>query len=353
MLKSIRRLICSGSLLLLTAIIYLLARFLPQVWFSFYPQVSKTVLSAIGAVTGIFPFCVWEIFVVLLLLWGIVSLVLSLKSKRIVRWLTGVLELVTLLLFLFVATWGLNHFGPTAAEKLEISVEAYSVEELQSATVYYASMASKYAEEVPRNSDNSVQTPSFRELSEQAVSTINAMPQPLFQDAAKTVKPLLSSRLFSHMGVTGIFIDITAEPCVNTQTFPVSMPYTICHELSHSCAVAAEDDANYCAYLICEQSDSLLFRYSGYYSAYIYCYNALYKKDVNAAGTIYNSNSELLKADCRAAVAYYDQFDGPVQETATKVNDTYLKTFGEETGVQSYGAVVDLLVSHWQMLQEG
>ena len=35
--------------------------------------------------------------------------------------------------------------------------------------------------------------------------------------------------------------------------------------------------------------------------------------------------------------AHYDQYEGKVQDAAQKVNDTYLKAFSEESGVQSYG----------------
>ena len=34
-----------------------------------------------------------------------------------------------------------------------------------------------------------------------------------------------------------------------------------------------------------------------------------------------------------------------VQDAAQKVNDTYLKAFSEESGVQSYGEAADLLIA--------
>lgn len=353
MLKSVRRLIISGILLALTVGSYLLARNQPELWFSFYPQISKKLLSAIGAVTGIFPFCVWEILLAGIVVWGIVSLILSLKKKRIVTWLAGVLELASLLLFLFVAVWGLNHFGPTVSEKLDIDVREYSVEELEGAATYYASLASEYADKVARDTDGTVALPKFSDLAKQAADETAKMPQELFSSAAKTVKPLLSSRLFSYMGISGIFVDITAEANVNTETYPVSLPYTMCHEIAHSCAISAEDDANYCAFLVCENSEDVLFSYSGYYSAYIYCYNALYKKDAKRAAALRETCSERLLTDCSGAVAYYKQFEGQVQEVATKANDVYLKSFGETKGVQSYGAVTDLLIAHWLTLENG
>ena len=353
MLKLLRRVITAGIFLALTAVSFALAKFLPRLWFSFYPALSVRILSAISAVTGVFPFCLWEILLVLLIIWGIVSLILSVKSKHLLRWLSGVLELVSIFLFVFVGSWGLNHFGPTAAQKLSLDVREYTQEELQEATAYYAAMADSYARNVARNGDGSLQLPSMRELGAQAVSDTKAMPQPMFQSVSGRIKPLLSSRLFSYLGITGIYVDLTAEPCINTETYAASLPFTMCHELSHSCAVAAEDDANFCAYLICEHSEDALFRYSGYYSAFVYCYNALYEKSPDAASSVYRNTGELFRQDLSGSVEYYDRYEGPVRDAASKINDTYLKTFGEEQGVQSYGAAVDLLIAHRLALLTG
>ena len=44
---------------------------------------------------------------------------------------------------------------------------------------------------------------------------------------------------------------------------------------------------------------------------------------------------------------YYKQYESRLEEVATKTNDTYLKAFSEESGVKSYGEVVDELIA-WQ-----
>ena len=47
----------------------------------------------------------------------------------------------------------------------------------------------------------------------------------------------------------------------------------------------------------------------------------------------------------QAANEHYAQYEGKVQDAAQKVNDAYLKAFSEESGVQSYGEVADLLIA--------
>ena len=55
-----------------------------------------------------------------------------------------------------------------------------------------------------------------------------------------------------------------------------------------------------------------------------------------------------VRADALAANEHYAQYEGKVQDAAQKVNDAYLKVFSEESGVQSYGEVADLLIAWYQ-----
>ena len=56
-------------------------------------------------------------------------------------------------------------------------------------------------------------------------------------------------------------------------------------------------------------------------------------------------SSSHVVTDLRAANEHYAQYEGKVQDAAQKVNDTYLKAFSEESGVQSYGEAADLLIA--------
>ena len=53
-----------------------------------------------------------------------------------------------------------------------------------------------------------------------------------------------------------------------------------------------------------------------------------------------SSKSTLLK--------HYQTYEGPAEEVGIAVNDTYLKAFSEESGVNSYGEVVDYLIA-WHL----
>ena len=353
MLRPVRRLIGAVTLLFLLAVIVVLARVLPEFWFSFYTDFSRGAMSVIGAVSGAFPFCIWELLLALGLVWLIVRLIVSIGKKRVLGWLAGLAELIALLSFLFVALWGLNHYAPTIGEQLGLEVSSYSQTQLKNAAAYYARMASQDSVKLQRDAEGDVILPAFGELSDSATAAYDTLAEdnPRFSGKVRTVKPLLSSKLVAYTGTAGIFLCLTGEASVSTETYAVSLPYTMCHELSHGLAVAAEDEANYCAFLACEKSGDPYLRYSGSYNAFLFCYNALYAENPGAASALWAQCSEELIHDCRGQNEHYAQYEGVVKEASQAVNDTYLKAFSEE-GVRSYGLVTDYLIAYYLALDE-
>ena len=347
-MRTIGRLLLSAIFLVLTVLLVLAAKYAPALVFSFYPEFSRKLLSAISSVTRAIPLAVWELLAGLAVLWLLYTFVRIFTQRRsFLCWLAGIVLSVCVGLFLFVALWGLNHFGPTVGEQLGLSVREYTKQELTDATRYYAAQENALADDVSRDDQGLAQLSSFEELSKQAGAGYDKLAEryALFTGSHDPVKKLATWRMFSQFGITGIFICFTGEACVNPDTYEVWLPFTMCHELAHRQTVAAEDGANFCAYLACMENESPEFRYSGAIAAYVYCHNALYKADKTAASEIWQSLKEGVRADIQAANTHYAQYEGKVQDAATKVNDTYLKAFSEEAGVQSYGEAADLLIA--------
>ena len=124
------------------------------------------------------------------------------------------------------------------------------------------------------------------------------------------------------------------------------MPFTMCHEMAHRMCIAREDDANFAAFLACEANEKVEYRYSGYFMAFRYCYNALASVDSAAAGAIKAECSQQMLRDLEAYDKFFrDNRDDSATRLADNVNDAYLKASGDEKGIASYGAVCDQLVN--------
>lgn len=348
MFKPARHLLRTGILALLTVILVLLARFLPGFWFSFYTDFSRAVIGVLGALWSWLPCSAWELLLVLLIAAVIAGLVFAIRKKRMLGFFCALLELLELLAFLFVGLWGLNHFAPTIGEQTGLAIGQYSTDQLKNAARYYAARASELSAQVERDEQGDVVLPEFSVLSDEAVAAYGRLAAVNDRYALRVgrVKTLLSSQAFAYMGITGVYICYTGEPCVSTKTYSLSQPFTSCHELGHSLAVAREDEANYLAFLACRASEDVLFRYSGYYCAFIYCYNALCAEDGAVAQSLWQLCSDELAHDCNVHVEHNTQYEGKVQAAASAVNDAYLKTF-DEPGVKSYGLVVDYLIAEY------
>ncbi|MCQ2421258.1 MAG: DUF3810 domain-containing protein [Clostridia bacterium] len=354
-MKAIGRVILSAIFLVLTGLMAAFANYAPQLVFQFYPKWSRDILSRISSVTELLPIALWEVLLVLIVLWVLYTFVRIFSGKTgFLKWLTGLLLGASVGLFLFVGLWGLNHFGPGVGENLGLSVRPYSKDELIAATRYYARQAGSLADSVSRDEEGRAEFDDFSVLAKQAGDgyAVLAKRDEQFTGSLSPVKPLASGKLFSLMGNTGIFICFTAESCVNPDTYEAWIPFTMCHEIAHRQAVAAEDDANFCAYLACMENDSKEFQYSGAFAAFIYCNNALAEVDSKAASEMWSETAPGVLKDALAANEHYSQYEGKVQDVAQKVNDAYLKAFSEESGVQSYGEVADLLIA-WYLQKQG
>lgn len=343
-MRTIGRFILAAVVLLLTGMLIAAAVYIPG-FFALYTPFSQKILAFLAGIFKPFPFACWQVILVLLILLGLYTLVRDLyKKKGFLFWLSGLAANLMVFVFLFVALWGLNHWGPGIGQRLGLDVRQYSKEELADTTRYLAELASEWAVKVDREPDSDMVI-DLDSMAATAGSSFQKLENDFFHGSDAPVKTLLAHKAFSYMGITGIFVCFTGESAVNPDTYAASLPYTMCHEAAHRLTVAAEDEANFCAFLACHASEDPAFRYSGYYSALIHCWNALYKADKDTALEIWNSLDPAVISDMRRASAHYDQYEGKVQDAATKVNDTYLKAFNEDSGVQSYGEAADLLIA--------
>lgn len=347
-MRLIGRLILSAVILLLAAGLATAAYYLPNMVFPFYTEFSRNASEFLSGITGPFPFPLWQVLLVglaLLLVYGLVRTFV--KRRGLLAWAGGVVVMASVLIFFFVGLWGVNHFAPSVAQRVGLSVEEYSVAQLRDTTRYMAEKANQWADKVSRdeNGDMVVDFDAFAKKAHDGYDALEESNDFFDLSDEQQVKALLVPEAFSYMGLTGIYIAYTGESCVNPNTYNASVPFTMCHELAHSLTVAPEDEANFCAFLACINNDDPAFQYSAWYSAYVYTYNALVKVDAISASEIRGTLSETVRRDVQRASEHYDRYEGEVQDMAEKANDLYLRAFQEESGVRSYGEVADLLIA--------
>lgn len=325
-----------------------------------YPYVTRNLQDILAQWSSQVDFCLWQLLAVALGVLLLCSVVLMIVLKwNVVQWLGWVLAVFSCIYTLHTAVFGLNFYAGPISEDLRLDMSPYTLEELTEATEYYRNEANALAAVMPRKSDGTVSFRTFEELAAMAGEGFETLTYqkhyPIFAGSTVPVKKLGWSDMYVSMGITGFSFALTGEAAVNPQAPDVSLPFTMCHEMSHRMCIANERDANFAAFLAASNHSDAQFRYSAYFMAYRYCMAALStvssQAAVNARARVDEGVSDYLRYD----MAQYDAFyrtrkNASATKAGDAVNNAYLKTSGDASGLASYGEVCDLLVS-WHVQQ--
>ena len=329
----------------------------PNVFFPAYRGFSKGLLNVLSALFSVVPFAVWDIAILLLIVATLVCLVRCVRRKRpFVPWLASVAVVLSAGTLLAVGGWALNHYTPPLSQDLGLEVEGGTVDELYEVTAYHLEQAARLAWDVPRDDSLNLERQDFHELARIAGAAYEkpAEEYGVFSGSTVPVKSLLLwGEPLLYSGHTGLFFAATAEAGVPLNCADADLPFVMCHEAAHRLGLAAEGEANFAAYVACISSDDVRFQYAGHYKAFVYCYNKLYSASPERAKQLFDEITQaglgdglsLVRRDMKNTSAHYDAYEGTFEKMGTVVNDTYLKSFGEPEGVQSYGYVVNYLLA--------
>ena len=320
-----------------------------------YPYVIRTLQGILAQWSSIVSFPLWQLLAVALGVLILSSAVLMIVLKwNPIQWAGWVLAVFAGIYMLHTMLWGLNYHAGDLADDMRLEVAGYTLEELTEATEFYRDMAGDLAALVNRDASGNVDFADFETLAAKAGEGFQTLTYgyhyPVFAGSTLPVKQLRWADMYSSMGITGVTFGITGEAAVNPQIPDVTLPFTMCHEMAHRMCIALERDANFAGFLACSVHSDTEFRYSAYFMAYRYCYNALASVNSSAAAAaaarVKNGVSELLQRD----MDHYSRFfsskkSNAATNLADNANDTYLKVSGDKSGIASYGQVCDLLVN--------
>ncbi|MBR2521049.1 MAG: DUF3810 domain-containing protein [Oscillospiraceae bacterium] len=326
----------------------------------FKTRVDMPLKHFLAGLCSAVPFSVGEIIIILAVigaLWYLVrtvTAVIKAKDKGPLlyrRFMRAVCFLLTVALLLLLGLGPLNR-SRSFQENSGIYAVKSDVETLYKVTRLFADMANRTGAGLDRDGSG-VFTADLDSVLAAGTSVYDELEKQFPFLSMKAVKPkkLLLSRLFSACGYTGFYFPITGEANLNSDSPICMIPSTAAHEMAHQRGVAREQEANFVAVLACTSCDDPVYQYSGWLMGYVNLSNALYRQDEELWGQVRSSLADHVVSDLRANSEYWAQFDKGISKVAGKVSDsvynTYLKSSGQELGLRSYGAVVDLLIAYY------
>lgn len=306
--------------------------------------------------TSPIPFSLGEALIVLLILWSILHILRGFwapveKRKRLRNLLVRTAHVAIVCLWLWAGIcwlWNIGYFVPGIPETLPLERGGVTVEKLERTAAGFADILNRYADDIRRD-DSGLFNHASEEYFPGAIRIYDRLEQefPTLTLRDAMPKKLLFSRFQSHQGFSGFYFPFTGESNINTDIPSSSQPFTIAHELAHQRLVASEDEANFLGVAACLSSEQPIYIYSGALAGLKMLAGPLYDADPEAWQTIAETLPPEVAADWNNSAAYWAQFKTPLEEWSRDVYDTFLKSQGQELGIRSYGACVDLIVNYY------
>ncbi|EON78881.1 hypothetical protein ADIS_0778 [Lunatimonas lonarensis] len=259
-----------------------------------------------------------------------------------------------LLVFFFLVLWGFNYQRLPIFAQLDLRPvpldEARLVEEME----LTRNLLAQYRPYIRRDTaaiEETVDYPELEELVRREVGE-NLYLLGLNYSGKPRTRQFYPAGFMRHMGIYGIYFPFTGESYLDPSLHALEKPFTIAHEMAHSYGVTDEGEANFIAWVICTNSESMLLKYSGQLKLLRYQLNDLYRinpdsyRDFTATLPVGVVND--LASIRRNILSITPLFS----EVSRKSNDLYLKTQGVKAGVQSY-AQLPMLVYAWRNQLKG
>lgn len=332
----------------------------PQIneWYTIY--IYPIFAFVIGKITGMIPFSIAEVTIVILPVimigYTVCSIIFIMKKNRsyLKKLIANWLVFVSLAYTLFVLFCGINYNRVSIAQSYGLELKPTQVNILMQLCSELVANANLLKRQTQLQQNQKANQYLFEELGQEASNAYAILEQKgvLKKGFYGKLKPVFSSELMSYTHIVGFFFPYTFEANINVDVPLYTIPATMAHEMAHLRGYMKEDEANFIAYLTCVNSPNIDFQYSGTMMALTHSLNALYKVHPDAYNQIFSFLSGDVVGDIVYNSAYWNQFEGKVAQVSTQVNNRYLMSQNQHDGVQSYGKVVDLLIAEYVKRKE-
>lgn len=332
-----KRLKAGFAIFAVTAILQILAR--SKIGFAqwYTAAIYPVLVTTIGRIFGLFSFSVIElvfyIFIIFCIWYGIRNLK---KPKQIIA---DTILLLSWIAFSFTINCGINYYGTPFSYESGLKAAGATESELIRLCQYLTVM-------VNQSVTDTSYTEAWNDEGVKAMTNLK-LQYPSLSGYYPKPKGLAVSAVLSIQHLSGFYSPFTIEANYNKDMTGYNIPHTICHELSHLRGFMREDEANFIGYLACINSEHPAYQYSGYLTGWIYAVNQLARENYYEYFLLYEQLDERVVDDLTENSLFWDNYDGKMAETASKVNDTYLKMNQQSEGIKSYGRFVDLMLAYY------
>lgn len=342
----------------LSALLYVLFTKIPRFADWFNRTVSVGGRWVLACLSGVFPFSLAEMLLLLIPLLLVLLIVVGYRrfcgSNRDLLVYIGILSsAICVIGILFVFNFAPGYYGRPLNEKLSLDRKKCSAEELYQTAELLSDELEKLSDEILFLEDGSSLMPySYHEMNEKLMAAYDQFSEKydgVVSHFDSRVKPVMMSEAMSYTHITGVYSFFTGEANINVNFPDYTVPFTAAHELAHQRGIAREDEANFVAFLVCMESDDPYIRYSAYLNLYEYVLSALRTANGELYRKSYHSLPAKIRGEEQAYAVFFEKYSESVAaDISESVNNSYLQSQGASEGTRSYSMVVDLAVAYYR-----
>ena len=258
----------------------------------------------------------------------------------------NIFAVLSVTIFLFYSLWGLNYFKTPLLSKLDIgevkfeSLQKTLNELIDDVNNVHISLG---------NVDSTIDSLEFDKekiMSELKLENIKKFDK---ISTIKFVKKSIIPRIYLYQGVSGYINPFTLEAIVVEEIPSIDFSITVLHEQAHQLGYAAEEDANFLAFISSINNQDPLIQYSGYVFGLSYLLNEIqinHKEDLSSFTDKINTG---IIEDINSRRKFWQKYSNNILNDLQNVlYDFYLKSNNQKGGIASYSRIVNHIINYYE-----
>ena len=309
------------------------SEFIYQYIFKFYSMLFSGFSIAIG-----------DLLVLLALISSIIYFIFFFRFK--INDFINVFAVISITIFLFYSLWGLNYFKTPLLSKFDIGEIKY--ESLQTTLDRLIDDANE-AHLLLGDEDSTLENLEFDKeeiMSELKLDNIKKFDK---ISTTKFAKKSIIPKIFLYQGVSGYINPFTLEAIVVEEIPSIDFSITVLHEQAHQLGYAAEEDANFLAFISSINNQDPLIKYSGYVFGLSYLLNEIQINHNDDLSSFTDKINSGIIEDINSRRKFWQKYSNSIINSLQNIlYDFYLKSNNQKSGIASYSRIVNHIINYYE-----
>ena len=309
------------------------SEFIYQYIFKFYSMLFSGFSIAIG-----------DLLVLLALISSIIYFIFFFRFK--INDFINVFAVISITIFLFYSLWGLNYFKTPLLSKFDIGEIKY--ESLQTTLDRLIDDVNE-AHLILGDEDSTLENLEFDKekiISELKLDNIKKFDK---ISTTKFAKKSIIPKIFLYQGVSGYINPFTLEAIVVEEIPSIDFSITVLHEQAHQLGYAAEEDANFLAFISSINNQDPLIKYSGYVFGLSYLLNEIQINHNDDLSSFTDKINSGIIEDINSRRKFWQKYSNNIINSLQNVlYDFYLKSNNQKAGIASYSRIVNHIINYYE-----